>query len=254
MTTYYDYLRQRLQAAPATNPAQLEHLIHAERNALWQRIASNPLYDEQTRMGALAAFDEAAARVFSEHAARLDTAAEDIPNILTRRAPQHAEPAADQPIRPRSILRDVLFLVIGMALGFAAGYFVKAGLGPVLSSSAAAPDNALGIQGLSASQRSFKFVRSNPSALEGEITVEYAGSAPTGATCTVDATYRQILEYVRFNESCETVAFKFRPLPDLWQDFNYLEGYVVFTAAITSPAGARWEGSASVYFSINGTT
>lgn len=252
MTTYYDYLRQRLLAAPAASPAQLEHMIHAERNALWQRIASNPLYDEQTRMGALAAFDEAAARVFSEQSNPHGPPSDDIPSILTRGTTHRAEPVAEPPVRARSILRDVLFFVLGAALGLAAGYFAKASLGPAHSS--AGPDNALGIQGLSASQKSFKFVRGNPSALEGEITVDYAASPPSGATCTVDATYRQILEYVRFNESCQTVAFKFRPLPELWQNFNYLEGYVVFTAAITSPAGGQWEGSASVYFSINGTT
>jgi hypothetical protein len=251
MTTYYDYLRHRVLTAGGG--VQLEHLVHAERTALWQRIATNPLYDEQSRMAALAAFDEAAARVFSEQGGGLGPVTDDIPSILTRGEPHHAEPISEEPPRTRTRLRDVLFFLIGAAVGFAAGYIVKDSLASLVST--AAPDNELGVLAIAATPKSFRFVRSQPSGREGELTVEYApGTRHEAYSCNVEATYRQILEYVRFDDSCETVAFKFLPLPELWENYNYLEGYMVFSTTITSPAGSKWEGSASVYFSINGTT
>lgn len=266
MTTYYDYLRHRVETTPVSSQAQLEHLIEAERNAAWQRIASNPLYDEPSRMAALAAFDEAAAHILSERTAWQTQGLRADQNGVTRAA-QHAEPNArfdpgqridpsphvEPRARPRSALRAILYVLLGAALGFAAGYLSKDSIAPMLSSVPA--DETPEVLGLTAEQKSFKFVRSGPSALEGELKVDFAPGANTADyTCKVEATYRQILEYVRFDEACKAVTFKFLPLTELWKNFNYLEGYVVFTAGITSSAGGQWEGSTSVYFSINGTT
>jgi hypothetical protein len=112
-----------------------------------------------------------------------------------------------------------------------------------------------GVANLTPSQKAFKFIRSQPSLLEGEVAVEYPpDTAPGTYVCEVDATYRQILEYAKFDEACKTVAFKFLPLSELWANFNYLEGYMVFSTTIMSPAGGKWQGSASIYFSIDGTT
>lgn len=265
MTTYYDYLKDRVVAASAGNQAHLEHLIHSERNALWQQIVANPAYDEQGRLQALAAFDEAASRILFEQSARLEQAQRapaaaapakprGIGRLRAARDDEPREEASQDAGRTRPILRDLLFLLLGAVLGFAAGYLAKGSLAPLLTSSTAV-DNDLGVLGLTAPDGSFRFVRSNPSPLEGKLTVEYAPSAPSESYgCEVEATYRQVLEYVRFDDACRKVAFKFLPLPELWRSFNYVEGYMVFSATITSPAGSRWEGSASVYFSINGET
>ncbi|WP_072395743.1 hypothetical protein [Hyphomicrobium sp. CS1GBMeth3] len=267
MATYYDYLRDRVLASQPGDPAQLEQLVHGERNALWQQVVANPAYDEQGRLHALAAFDEAASRILSEQSAwfgRQPT--RDVPNILARaqkpslppQRPQPSQPReeehfrADAPRGGRPILRDALFLLAGLALGFLIGYLFSGGASGLLSSKKA--DNELGVVGLDdAAPKSFKFVRNGPSPLEGEVNVEYARGAEAGNyDCTVDATYRQVLEYVRFEDSCRRVAFKFLPLPKLWDEFNYVEGYMVFSAIITSPTGTKWEGSTSVFFSING--
>lgn len=255
MTTYYDYLRDRLSASPAANQAQLEQFVHAERNALWQQMVANPAYDERSRMSALAAFDEAASHIFSEQT----------PRFLRGPDPGRAHPALDaapretmrtaeqEPPRTRGLARDLIFLLLGLALGFAIAYFAREPLSRMLAGGN--PAMALGITGLTPSQKSFKFVRREPSALEGELTVDYESGTPSGTyACEVDATYRQILEYVNIDKSCRTVAFKFLPLSDLWANFNYLEGYMVFTTTIMSPAGGKWQGSASVYFSVDGTT
>ena len=262
MTTYYDYLRDRVLASAATNQAQPEHLIHAERNAFWQQICMNTGYDEHARMGALAAFDEQASRILSEHAGRFG-----------RPQPAPVEPAAAishhgggavahggvrerLPARSRALSRDLFFLLVGLVLGVmlgvAAAYFGRAVL--VGSAASAGGGGALGITGLTASKSSFKFVRSNPSEPEGEIEVAYADGAPRGLTCTVEASYRQVLEYVKFDSGCRKVSFKFLPAADLWANWNYLEGYMVFSTTISSASGGHWEGSASVYFSVNGTT
>jgi hypothetical protein len=120
-------------------------------------------------------------------------------------------------------------------------------------------DATLGSAGIGSEQRgprlvasvaSFKFGPSSPPAQEGELTVEYGASASTPAQCEVEASYRQLLEYVRFDQQCRTVSFKFLPLADLMQNFNYLQGYMVFTTTIKS-AGGAWKGTASVYFSID---
>lgn len=255
MTTYYDYLRDRALASSANDPAQLEHLIHVERNALWQQIVVNPAYDEHNRLRTLAAFDEAAARLLSEQGARFGRVpramAGSAPNGGPLRAPQ-GRPRGTP--RSRSVVRDLVCLLLGAALGVSVGYFAKDALAPMLSSADPA-NSALGVRNLTASQKTFRFVRSQPSALEGELTVDYAPGTPTETyKCEVEATYAQVLEYVRFEESCQKVAFKFLPLSELWKNFNYVEGYMVFSTTITSPAGAQWQGSASVYFSINATT
>lgn len=255
MATYYDYLRDRVLVSSGGNQAQLEHLIHSERNALWQQIVTNPAYDEQGRLRALAAFDEAASRILSEQGARFGRQPHD---MAAQRAggrtpgPQSA-PHDEAGWRTRPLLRDLLLLLIGAALGFAAGYLAKGNLPGLLSGTAA--DNTLGVLSLTPSTPRFKFVRSGPSPLEGELKVDYArGTEARGYDCTVEATYRQVLEYVRFEDTCQRVAFKFLPLAELWENFNYVEGYMVFSAVISSSAGKRWEGSASVYFSINGET
>lgn len=254
MATYYDYLRDRVLASAASNQAQLEHLIHSERNALWQQIVANPAYDEQGRLSTLAAFDEAASRILFEQSARFERAPQERPRGGGP-GPLRVPPEEEQGEggRSRSLLRDLLFLLLGVALGFAAGYLAKDSL-PGLRTSAA-PDNDVGVLGLTASPRSFRFVRSGPSPLEGEITVDYASGVDTTTyDCAVEATYRQVLEYVRFEDACQKVAFKFLPLSDLWENFNYVEGYMVFSTIITSSAGKKWEGSASVYFSIDRET
>ncbi|MCC7253021.1 hypothetical protein [Hyphomicrobium sp.] len=260
MTTYYDYLRDRVLQSSASGQAQVEHLIHSERNALWQRIVSNPVYDEHARMAALAAFDEAASHVLSEHGARFARgpgpawSGQAGPNGNGLQADPQVTPREPAPTGTRSIARDVLFLLLGAALGFIVAYFARDSVARLLSFATGAPTE-LGVQGLSPSPKSFKFVKSQPSPLEGEIAVEYALGAPSQSyACEVEATYQQILQYVRFENDCQTVAFKFRPLPELWANFNYLEGYMVFSATIKSPAGGNWTGSASVYFSIDGTT
>jgi hypothetical protein len=250
MNTYYDYLRDRVLAASVRDQAQLEHLVHLERNALWQTIVANPAYDEHGRMAALAAFDEAASYVLSEEGARLGrmTATPSLEPSPTRYAPRD-----EPPPRSRSVARDVLFFLLGAAVGFSAAYLVGGTVTRLFSSSH--PASQLGIEGLAASQKSFKFVKSQPSPLEGEIAVNYASGTPSDSyVCEVDATYRQLLEYARFDKACKTVAFKFLPLQDLWANFNYLEGYMVFSATIMSPEGGKWQGSTSIYFSIDGTT
>lgn len=262
MTTYYDYLRDRVLASAVSSQAQLEHLIHAERNAFWQQICLNPAYDEQARMGALAAFDEQASRILSEHAGRFGRLqhgpAEPVTGSAHRggAAAAHSPTPEREPVRSRGFSRDLFFLLLGLLLGVllgvAATYFGRAVL--VGSASGAGEAGALGITGLAASKSSFKFVRSNPSEPEGEIEVAYAGGVPSGLTCTVEASYRQILEYVKFDSGCRKVSFKFLPAADLWANWNYLEGYMVFSTTISSASGAKWDGSASVYFSINGTT
>lgn len=252
MTTYYDYLRDRISASPVVNPAQLEQMLHAERNALWQQMIANPAYDEPTRMSALAAFDEAANRIFSEQASRGGRAAAGQPLNASRR--ESPDPRSDEPARARSWGRDILMLLLGMMLGFAIAYFAMTPLLRMLSAGGA-PVNELGVAGLTPSKKSYKFVRSEPSGLEGELTVDYAPGTPSDTfACEVDATYRQVLEYVNVDKSCSKVAFKFLPLSDLWANFNYVQGYMVFTTTIMSPAGGKWQGSASVYFSIDGST
>lgn len=255
MTTYYDYLRDRLSASPPGNQAHLEQLVHAERNALWQQMVANPVYDEHSRMSALAAFDEAASRIFSEHAPRFLRGPEPgRPRAALDAAPRetmHAE--AREPSRTRGVVRDIVILLLGVALGFAVAYFAREPLARMLAGGS--PAMALGVTGITPSQKSFKFARSSPSALEGELTVDYESGTPSDTyACEVDATYRQVLEYVKIDKACRTVAFKFLPTQDLWANFNYLEGYMVFTTTIMSPAGGKWQGSASVYFSIDGTT
>lgn len=258
MSTYYDYLKERVRTSSVRDQAELEHLVHLERNALWQQLVSNPAYDERGRMSALAAFDEAASYILSEQSARLGRpVGRPAPSLdpgPAHRAPG-PEPHAPErgPSPPRSIVRDVVFLLIGMAIGFAIAYFAGSTITRLLAAGGPAP--ALGVEGLAASQKSFKFVKSEPSPLEGRIGVEYASGAPSESfVCEVDATYKQLLEYAKFDKACKTVAFKFRPLSDLWANFNYLEGYMMFTATIMSPEGGKWQGSTSVYFSIDSTT
>lgn len=268
MATYYDYLRDRILAAQPGDPAYLEQLIHDERNALWQQIVANPAYDEQGRLHALAGFDEAASRILAEQSTWFDRQQpRDVPNILSRAQKpslppqrhgthqsghQHGEHfPTEAPGRGRSLLRDGLLLLAGIVLGFLLGYMMSGSASGLLSSKTA--DNELGVIGLKdASPKSFRFIRSDPSPLEGEMEVEYAsGADASNYDCTVDATFRQVLEYVRFEDSCRRVAFKFLPLTKLWDEFNYVEGYMVFSAVITSPTGAKWEGSNSVFFKIN---
>jgi hypothetical protein len=252
MNTYYDYLQDRILASSVRAPDELEHLIHLERNALWQQIVANPVYDERGRMAALAAFDEAASYILSEQTTRFGRAAARPAPAALESEPMHRHAPQNESARPRSLARDALFFLIGAAVGVAIAYFA-AGVMPRLFSGGPAP--VLGVESFAASQKSFKFLKSQPSPLEGEIGVEYAsGTASESYVCEVDATYKQLLEYARFDRGCKTVAFKFLPLPDLWANFNYLEGYMVFSATIMSPEGGKWQGSASVYFSIDGTT
>jgi hypothetical protein len=270
MTTYYDYIRERVLVASVGDQAQLEHVIHVERSIFWQRLVTNPAYDERGRLAALAQFDEAAGAVFTEQAARFNRQPH---NGFSNNGPLQSGPvhsgalagaAAQQngrlqgatqvsprePRRRRSVLRDVVFLLLGVVIGFVAAYFAQDGLARVFTSASAAP----AVQGLTASQKSFKLIRSRPSPLEGEVAVDYAGGArPEDYKCEVDATNKQVLEYVRFDSACKTVSFKFLPLPTLWDNFNYLEGYMVFSTTITSSSGKTWEGSASVYFKIDAT-
>lgn len=263
MTTYYDYLSDRILAASVGDQAQLEHLIHLERNTLWQRMVENPAYDERGRLAALAAFDEAASAIFTEHAARFTRQLQHgqpqigLPRIIAQpdaAAGQNGRPQAaphagsSEPGRVRFAMRDFVFLMLGVLIGFVAAYFAQGAFARVFSSASAAPV----IMGLTASQKSFKLVRSQPSALEGEITVDYEqGTEPVGFKCEVEATNKQVLEYVRFDSACKTVSFKFLPLPTLWENFNYLEGYMVFATTIKTSTGGTWEGSASVYFKID---
>lgn len=240
-------------ASSVRDAAQLEQLIHHERNALWQQIVANPAYDERGRMAALAAFDEAASYILSEQNARFGRA-QPQPSLDSQRAAYAPEAA---PQRARSLGRDILFFLIGAAAGFAVAYFAGGIMSRVLSGAGAGVSTTsdIGVQGLEAAQKSFKFVKSRPSPQEGQINVEYASGTPSDSyACEVDATYRQILEYAKFDSACKTVTFKFLPLAELWANFNYLEGYMVFSATIMSPDGGKWQGSTSVYFSINATT
>lgn len=249
-TTYYAYLRDRMAGAPGLSLVQLGQLVEAERNALWQAMIANPAYDERARMGALAAFDEAAGRLLSEQESRLAAG----PAVRPTAAQQHggraprgtrAEPAPHG-APARSWRRDAAFLLIGLVVGVALAY-----LGGALLQGAGlgARRGAATEPALVPSPSSFKFARSSPSEQAGEIKVERGGGA-AGSQCDVEVTYRQLLEYVRFDRECRTVTFKFRPLPELLENFNYLEGYMVFTATITT-AGNAWKGTSSVYFSID---
>lgn len=246
-TTYYAYLRDRMAGAPGLSLVQLGQFVDAERNALWQAMIANPAYDERARMGALAAFDEAAGRLLSEQESRFAAG----PAVRPAAAPQHGGRARGAQAEPaphgasaRSWRRDATFLLIGLVVGLALAYLGAALLhaGPGGRSGAAEP-------ALVPSTSSFKFVRSSPSEQAGEIKVERGGGA-AGSQCEVEVTYRQLLEYVRFDAECRTVTFKFRPLPELLENFNYLQGYMVFTATITT-AGNAWKGTSSVYFSID---
>lgn len=252
MTTYYDYLKDRMLASSVRDAAQLEQLIHHERNALWQQIVANPAYDERSRMATLAAFDEAASFILSEQNGRFGRA-QPQPSL----EPQRAAYAPEEPSRARSIRRDILFFLIGAAVGVAVAYAAGGAVTRMLSSADAGAGVAseIGVQGFEPTQKSFKFVKSQPSPLEGAIDVVYASGTPSDSyACEVEATYRQILEYAKFDSACKTVTFKFLPLSELWANFNYLEGYMVFSATIKSPDGGKWQGSTSVFFSINATT
>lgn len=278
MTAYYDYLRSRLQTSPVASPAQLEQVITAERNALWQQMIANPSYDERTRMSALAQFDEAATRILSEQnganvngfgrnpgpgpGPNMGPAAAGnqsgagfgpMPSFGPSRSEAVDEEYAEHaPSRFRALLRDGVIFLVGGLVGFVVAYFLL-GSGPTRTSSNGATQGELGITAITPSQKSFKFERSQPSALDGQVIVEYAsGTSSDSYACEVDATYRQVLEYVKFDKSCKTISFKFRPLADLWENFNYVQGYMVFTTTIMSPSGGKWQGSASVYFSIDG--
>jgi hypothetical protein len=263
--TYYAYLRDRVAAAALSSRPQLEQMIDAERNAFWQMLVTNPAYDERARMGALATFDEAAARIISEH----ERQGADIPAVLRPGPPTHANAghdpyagtaprAAVEPYgggderrgRPaRTWLRDALFLLIGLILGLALAYFGGGLIDAALKSAGMASGQRT--PRLVASVATYKFGHSSPQAQEGELTVEYGSNTPTPPTqCDVEVTYRQLLEYVKFDPACKTVSFKFLPLDNLIQNFNYLQGYMVFTTTITSASGA-WKGTASVYFSID---
>ena len=254
MSTYYDYLKERIRTSSVRDAAQLEELIHFERNGLWQQLVANPAYDERGRMTALAAFDEAASYILSEQNGRFGGPQQPSPSIDPQQRTAYApEPQRDEPPRPRSMQRDILFFLLGAAVGFAVAYFAGGWIARTISGGATAA--AIDIQGLEPAQKSFKFVRSQPSPLEGEINVAYASGARSDTyACEIDATYKQVLEYAKFDEGCKTVTFKFRPLSELWADFNYLEGYMVFSATISAPGGGRWQGSTSVFFSIDGTT
>ena len=275
MTVYYDYLRSRLQASPVANPAQLEQVITAERNALWQQMIANPAYDERTRMSALAQFDEAATRILSEQntangngfgrnpgpGPNIDSVTGNpsgagfgpMPSFGPSRSEVVDEDYSDQaPSRLRSLLRDGLIFLVGAVVGFVLAY-VLLGSSPTRTSGNGSTQSELGVAAITPSQKSFKFVRSQPSALEGQVIVEYASGTPSDSyACEVEATYRQVLEYVNFDKSCRTISFKFRPLSELWENFNYVQGYMVFTTTIMSPSDGKWQGSASVYFSIDG--
>lgn len=251
MTSYYAYLRDKVAAAAVTGPDQLQQLVEAERNAFWQMLVTNPAYDERSRMGALAAFDEAASQVMSESERRFG-GARAVPQPgrgpspgATRRVAEYDR--GNEP-RARSWGRDAVFLLIGLLLGLVVAYFgrglIDASLkGVGMGSISRGPH-------LVASVSSFKFGRSSPSEQEGEITVENGSGAGSPVKCEVEATYRQLLEYVRFDSDCTTISYKFVPLSELIQNFNYLQGYIVFTATISS-AGRAWKGTASVYFSVD---
>lgn len=251
MTTYYEYLRGRVLAASASDLAQVEHLVHTERNALWERIVADPAYDEQVRLQTLAVFDEAASRILFEQQARFERRHATGPALDPGRREERRGDV--KRIRlPRSLLRDLIFLILGVVLGFAAGFLLK---GSPATSADTRADNGLGIIGLTAPDRPFRFVKGNESPIQGELTVDYApGAEAQSYACEVEATYRQLLEYVKFEDSCRKISFRFLPLEELWKSFNYVEGYMVFSATIMSSAGARWEGSASVYFAVNGET
>lgn len=253
MTTYYEYLRGRLLAASAGDLAQVEHLVHTERNALWQRIVADPAYDEQIRLQTLAVFDEAASRVLFEQQARFERRPAAGPALDSGRREEPSGDGRRGGLRlPRPSLRDLIFLIVGVVLGLAAGVLIKGGSATPAGTRA---DNGLGIIGLTAPDRPFRFVKGNASPIEGELTVDYApGAEAQSYACEVEATYRQLLEYVKFEDSCRKISFRFLPLEELWKSFNYVEGYMVFSATIMSSAGARWEGSASVYFAVNGET
>ncbi|WP_334149721.1 hypothetical protein [Hyphomicrobium sp.] len=249
MTTYYDYLRDRIAAASVRDAAQLDQLIHLERNALWQQLLANPVYDERGRMAALAAFDEAASYILSEQNARFGRHPAR-PAVLEPDPAAHRAPARE-PAPARSLVRDALVFLAGVAVGIALAYVA----GSVFTQARSGSEANLDVRSFEPSAKSFKFVKSAPSPLEGAITVTYAPGTPSDTfACEVEASYRQLLEYVRFDDACKTVAFKFLPLPELWQSFNYLQGYMVFSATITAPGGGKWQGSASVYFSIDATT
>ncbi len=252
MTTYYDYLRDRVMASSVRDAAQLDHLIHLERNALWQQLVANPVYDERGRMAALAAFDEAASYILSEQTARFARHPAR-PAVLEPDPAAHRAPAREPSQSPRtpSLVRDGLIFLAGLAVGLAVAYAA----GRLFTAAHSGPEGNVGVQSFEPQPKSFKFVKSQPSPPEGAVAVTYAaGTAPETFACEVEASYRQLLEYVRFDESCKTVAFKFLPLPELWESFNYLEGYMVFSATITAPGGDKWQGSASVYFTIDATT
>jgi hypothetical protein len=278
MTAYYDYLRSRLQTSPVASPAQLEQVITAERNALWQQMIANPSYDERTRMSALAQFDEAATRILSEQNSvngngfGRNPGSGPGPNVGPA-AGNHSEPgfgpmpsfgpsrsevveedyADHAPSRFRTLLRDGLIFLVGCLVGFVVAYFLLGSSPTARTSSNGSSQGELGVTAITPSQKSFKFVRSQPSALDGQVIVEYASGTPSDSyACEVEATYRQVLEYVKFDKACRTISFKFRPLAELWENFNYVQGYMVFTTTIMSPSGGKWQGSASVYFSIDG--
>lgn len=250
MSSYYAYLKDRVAAAGVSHRAHLDQLVETERNVLWQMMMANPAYDERTRLAALAAFDDAAARISVELERRA------APSTATpQRGPathgqvHRAQPDRVLPARPRrSWARDLALLLVGILIGAAGAYFAGAYF----------QDTRFGIGGTSdsrgtklvASTNSFKFASSSPREQSGEITVEYARGASRATGCDVEATYRQLLEYVRFDADCRTVSFKFVPLADLLANYNYLQGYIVFTATINT-AGSAWKGTASVYFSVD---
>lgn len=245
--TYYAYLKDRVAAASLSSRAQLEQMIDAERNAFWQMLIQNPAYDERARMGALAQFDEAAGQILSEGERRFGAGPAAVRTGKGKPAGIQARGA--EPKARRSWLRDLLFLLVGIAIGLAFAYFGGGLFEASLRSSGLA--NGSRVPQLVASVSSYKFGRSSPeSQREGEISVKYARGAADPAKCEVEATYNQLLEYVRFDQACTTISYKFLPVADLIQNFNYLQGYMVFTTTITSAAGA-WKGTASVYFSID---
>jgi hypothetical protein len=249
MTTYYDYLRDRVAASSVRDAAQLDQLIHLERNALWQQLIANPVYDERGRMAALAAFDEAASYILSEQNARFGRHPAR-PAVLEPDPAAHRAPAREPP-PARSLVRDGLVFLAGIAVGIAIAYAA----GSIFTQARSGAEENVGVRSFEPQPKSFKFVKSEPSPLEGAIAVAYAPGTPSETfACEVEASYRQLLEYVKFDETCKTVAFRFLPLPELWQSFNYLQGYMVFSATITAPGGDKWQGSASVYFSIDATT
>lgn len=249
MTTYYDYLRDRIAAAPGLDRARLEHLMQAERNGLWQMLIANPAYDERGRMGALAAFDEAATRIFYE--ADLRAAGPPVGHPNGGVPMQRAQPdAVRSPRQPRSWTRDTMLVLAGVVLGLAAAYFGRDLVGRALQVSGVGGE--LAVEGLAPSVRSFKFVRSSPAQQDGAIDVQYKLGSPAASVCSVEMSNQEIVEYVKFDDGCRTISFKFLPLETLLTDFNYLQGYMVFTATV-SAAGQTWKGTASIYFSVDAT-